>query len=97
MMKIIIILSLMFSLSLFAQELVPSAEELEPTADEVVENFSPMPDETALIQSNEEGIALDGFDTVAYFNQQAAVRGVAQYNCEYQNKTWYFSLSLIHI
>ena len=90
-MKFIIILSLLFSLALLAQEIDPISEELDPTADEAVENFSPMPDESALIQSNEEGIALDGFDTVAYFNQQAAVRGVAQYNCEYQNKTWYFS------
>ena len=90
-MKFIIILSLLFSLSLLAQEIVPISEQLDPITDEAVENFSPMPDETALIQSNEDGIALDGYDTVAYFNQQAAVRGVAQYNCEYQNKTWYFS------
>ena len=28
---------------------------------------------------------------MAYFNQEKAVKGTAKYNCEYQNKTWYFS------
>ena len=90
-MKFIISLSFLFSLSLFAEELVLNAEE---SAEETVsenQNFSPIPEEADLIQSNEEGVALDGYDTVAYFNQEKAVKGTAQYNCEYKNKTWYFS------
>ena len=90
-MKFIIILSLLFSLSLFAEELVPSAKESAIEAVSENENFSPVPNDANLIQSNEEGVALDGYDTVAYFNQEKAVKGTAKYNCEYQNKTWYFS------
>jgi len=52
--------------------------------------FSPMPDQTQIL-ANEEGVAIDGFDAVAYFDKGEAVKGVEVHSCEYLNKTWHFS------
>jgi len=43
------------------------------------------------IQSNEQGIAIDGYDTVAYFDEGKAVRGNATHSCEYLGREWHFS------
>lgn len=45
----------------------------------------------SLIQANDEGVAIGGYDPVAFFLQDAAVVGQAQYSCSYQGKTWHFS------
>ena len=37
------------------------------------------------------GPALDGYDTVAYFTLNRAVRGSAEYQHDWRDTTWYFS------
>lgn len=54
------------------------------------ENFSPVPD-PSLFSTNAEGIAIDGYDPVSYFDDNEAVKGEAAHTCEYGNATWYFS------
>ena len=43
------------------------------------------------VQANDQGVAIDGYDPVAYFDQGKAVRGQQPYNCEYLGRQWYFS------
>lgn len=43
------------------------------------------------IQANRDGIAIDGFDAVAYFEQSKAVKGVSIHSCEYLDRVWHFS------
>ena len=38
-----------------------------------------------------DGIAMDGFDVVAYFKQGTAKKGSDQYSVQYKEKAWYFS------
>ena len=77
--KVVALFALLLAISVGAQQ----TSEVEPA-------FSPMPAES-LIQTNEEGVAIDGFDPVAYFDDNQAVKGLAVHNCEYLNKTWHFS------
>lgn len=37
------------------------------------------------------GVVIQGYDTVAYFEQQEAVMGSAQYSVQWQGATWYFA------
>ncbi len=43
------------------------------------------------IAANKDGIAIDGYDSVAYFTQKRALKGSPEYSCEWQGKTWLFS------
>lgn len=54
------------------------------------ENFSPIEKPTS-VQTNDEGVAIDGYDPVAYFDQDKAVKGLSIHTCEYLDATWYFS------
>ncbi len=38
-----------------------------------------------------KGIAIGGYDTVAYFTQKKAVKGKARFAHRYRKATWYFS------
>lgn len=40
--------------------------------------------------ANKEG-AIRGFDAVAYFTQQKAVKGTTEFNYDWKGVTWYFS------
>ena len=72
------------SCSLSAQE-TPTPKTVFKTVDQqAVTQFSP-------IQTNSQGIAIGGYDPVAYFDQNEAVKGSSEFNCEYSNTTWYFS------
>jgi len=71
--------ALFLTLSISAQQ----SSELKP-------GFSPAPSQS-VIQANEDGIAIDGYDPVAYFDQGKAVKGLDTHSCEYLNKTWHFS------
>ncbi len=71
--------ALLLTLSISAQQ----SQEIEP-------QFSPMPAEVP-VQANKDGVAIDGFDPVAYFDDGKAVKGVAVHSCEYLNRTWHFS------
>jgi len=73
------IIALVVSVSLNAQENTNSEN-----------NFSPV-EKPSTVQTNDEGIAIDGYDPVAYFDQDKAVKGLSIHNCEYLNATWYFS------
>ncbi len=55
------------------------------------EKFSPMEENKPLISINPSGVAINGYDTVAYFDQNKAVKGSQAYSCEYNNAVWYFS------
>ena len=41
--------------------------------------------------ANEQGVAIDGFDPVAYFELKRAVRGSGAHQASWQCATWYFS------
>jgi len=41
--------------------------------------------------ANEQGVAIDGFDPVAYFELRMAVRGSETHQTSWQGVTWYFS------
>ena len=43
------------------------------------------------INSSTEGVALGGYDPVAYFTKKAAVKGNAQYSHEWSGVKWHFS------
>jgi len=47
-------------------------------------NFSP-------VQTNEEAVAIDGYDVVSYFDNNTAKKGTVEFQCEYQGNTWYFT------
>jgi len=38
-----------------------------------------------------EGVAMDGFDVVAYFSERAPAKGLAEFAVEYNGATWIFS------
>lgn len=59
-------------------------------AAETSENFSPV-DKPAAVSTNVAGVAIDGYDPVAYFDQEKAVKGSLGHTCEYNNATWHFS------
>ena len=41
--------------------------------------------------ANEQGVAIDGLDTVAYFELKKAARGSDAHHTSWQGATWYFS------
>jgi len=45
----------------------------------------------SLVQVNEEGVAIGGYDPVAFFLQDAAIVGQPEYSCSYLGKTWHFT------
>lgn len=45
------------------------------------------------ISAGETGLAIDGYDPVAYFNQSAAVQGSPDFSTEWNGSTWHFSSS----
>ncbi len=57
----------------------------------VAQNHTPMEEKKPLIALNKKGVAINGYDTVAYFDQSKAVKGSKKYSCEYNEATWYFS------
>ena len=57
---------------------------------EIKPESSPMP-AGSQVQVNKDGVAIDGFDPVAYFNKGKAVKGLSTHSCEYRNITWHFS------
>ena len=84
MTKFKIALLLLISFSISAQEVVRNTDILKKVTTEESIQLSP-------IQTNSQGVAIDGFDPVAYFDQDKAVKGSSEYNCEYLNTTWHFS------
>lgn len=54
------------------------------------DQFSPV-DDPVRIQVGSDGVAIGGYDPVAYFDQNAAIKGAAQFNCEYQGAMWHFT------
>ncbi|MEM7123221.1 MAG: YHS domain-containing (seleno)protein [Pseudomonadota bacterium] len=43
------------------------------------------------INTTPEGVAIDGYDTVAYFTTGAATKGDAAYTAEWEGATWHFA------
>lgn len=83
-LKLKIALLILLSFSLSAQEMV---KDKNIFSKESMSN----PIQASPIQANEKGIAIDGFDPVAYFTVNRAVRGTSVHSCQYQNRTWHFS------
>jgi len=46
---------------------------------------------TPAINVNRQGVAVDGFDVVAYFTDGDAVKGTAVNSLKWQGATWYFA------
>ncbi len=59
-------------------------------ATEVVPKSSPVTS-AHNVQADENGVAIDGYDPVAYFDEGQAVKGLDTHSCEYLNRTWHFS------
>lgn len=59
-------------------------------AAETPENFSPI-EKPAHVSTNAAGVAIDGYDPVAYFDKDKAVKGNADHSCEYNNVVWHFT------
>lgn len=49
---------------------------------------SAMADETIF---QEDGVAIRGYDTVAYFTQDKAVKGTNEFTAEYEDAVWHFA------
>ena len=45
------------------------------------------------INANSQGVAIKGFDTVAYFTQSRPVKGDAKFSFRWMDATWLFSSS----
>ena len=43
------------------------------------------------VDKNRDGLALRGYDPVAYFTQSKPVRGVPQFSFHWMNATWWFA------
>ena len=43
------------------------------------------------VNVNAFGVAIDGYDTVAYFTENKAVRGLERYAVEHDDITWWFA------
>ena len=92
---------LIFSLSVFLVGLLGAsihAQTIEPTIKTELETGSEKPmdldslkSKSPIVQTNKDGVAIDGYDPVAYFDQGKAVRGQQSYNCEYLGRQWHFS------
>lgn len=102
-LSVVFLLSGLLSVSISAQtdksETSPQSSELSTEVKKEI-NINPLKGsalvstgskEYSPIQSNEQGIAIDGYDTVAYFDQGKAVRGSASHSCEYLGREWHFS------
>ncbi len=46
---------------------------------------------TAALQAEKSGVALAGYDTVAYFTMNKAVKGKSDFQASYLGKTWHFA------
>jgi len=107
-LKIKIILLILLSFSLSAQEMIKdknifskesmsnpiktnSAQEMVKDKNIFSKETMSNPIQASPIQANEKGIAIDGFDPVAYFTKNQAIKGTAIHSCQYQNRTWHFS------
>lgn len=42
------------------------------------------------INTNKEGIAIKGYDAVAYFTMNKAVEGIKEFQYKWKNAKWYF-------
>jgi len=80
----------LMTVSLGAQETAAEAADNVQSA-VAEESSSPVQPLSSPVQANEEGVAIDGFDPVAYFDESKAVKGVSIHSCEYLNRTWHFS------
>src|SRR5579862_9841692 len=45
------------------------------------------------VNANSQGVAIQGFDTVAYFTQSQALKGDARFSYRWMGATWLFSSS----
>lgn len=50
-------------------------------------------EETATMNLGEGGLAIQGYDAVAYFTESDAVKGDAQHQYEWRGATWHFASS----
>ena len=87
--KYVVVLTVMVSLPLVAQN--------EPLTQPggVVERFAEGDTTTVAkhspVSTNIPGVAIDGYDPVAYFTQNKAVKGDEALVCDYNGTTWRFS------
>ena len=87
-LKIKILLLLLLSFSLSAQESSKIKDFVDESVSKSKQSNAP---QMSPIQKNDEGVAIDGYDPVAYFDEDAAVKGSSIHSCEYLNTTWHFS------
>ena len=43
------------------------------------------------ISQNAQGIAINGYDPVAFFTERKAIQGTEVYSCQWNDATWYFA------
>ncbi|MBA4044438.1 MAG: hypothetical protein C0472_06250 [Erythrobacter sp.] len=61
------------------------------TAIPAVPAFAVVDDSTAAVNTDQKGIALHGFDPVAYFTGGAPAKGSAQFTATYEGARYYFA------
>src|SRR5689334_23418248 len=49
------------------------------------------PDHKVLVLKSHDGVAVQGYDTVAYFTDSKAVKGTSKFRAEYEGATYYFA------
>lgn len=71
------------------------SQEYSPVPNEVVEGATSTEavsaNQDGVISATEDGVAIGGYDPVAFFDQNEAVVGESQYQCDHGGKTWHFS------
>ena len=53
--------------------------------------FASFSAQAASINVNKDGVAIKGYDTVAYFTKGRALRGTKEFQHKWQNAKWFFS------
>lgn len=56
-------------------------------------SFAVVETSTSAVNTNEEGLALHGYDPVAYFKADAPMKGMKKYSVKHMGGTYYFSSS----
>lgn len=85
--KYIIALAVLVSLPLLAQH--DEKVEIGEPINLKTEEMSPV--ENSPISTNIPGVAIDGYDPVAYFLENKAVKGNKEHVCDYNGTQWQFS------
>jgi len=87
--KYVIVLTVMISLPLVAQN--EPLTQHNGVAERFIQGDSTIVAKHSPVSTSIPGVAIDGYDPVAYFTQNKAVKGDEALVCDYNGTTWRFS------